>query len=130
MQLTKRIYSNLDLRKEKLKNYGVVVTTIDDIIEPIPPINFDISDEFLGLDVSVSGLTIVVDLPQKELLFVGKKIEIVDIGGFAGSSNIQINGNGSEINGNNNAIINTDYGSITMRYIGEKYGWRIIGFVN
>lgn len=132
MQLTKRIYSNLDLRKQKLKSYGGVVSTIPNIIEtPNEPIDFDISWEFLGLDISEENIgDIEVKLPKKDLLHEGKRIEITDIGGNALTSNIVIYaGDDTEINGKEKATINTNFGSIILRYV-EEYGWRVIGFVN
>ena len=66
----------------------------------------------------------------------GQQITFVDQDGDASSFIITINGNGNPINSksddsppNYNAVINTDFGSMTLVYRGgtsPNYGWRII----
>jgi hypothetical protein len=56
------------------------------------------------------------------------EIIVSDIMGNALTSPITINGNGYLINGFSYALINTNYGSITILFNG--YNWSIIGFAN
>jgi len=83
-------------------------------------------DNFIG----VSGYTVgscaclyLIPTPA-----TGQKIIISDIQGQALDYPISIDGNGKCINGNDAAMINTDYGSITFVFNG--YFWSAVAFVN
>jgi hypothetical protein len=56
----------------------------------------------------------------------GCKITITDGLGNANINNIEIIGNGKNINGDNTAFINTDYGSITFEYNGIN--WNVTSY--
>lgn len=77
-------------------------------------------DSYIG----VSGSSITVDLPAVPT--VGLEITVADVAGTALSSNVTIDGNGNNIIDDTTALIDTDYGSITFLYTGNK--WSVIAF--
>ena len=77
------------------------------------------SDEFVG----VSGLSTTF-LPATPIN--GKPIIISDVNGDALANNITIDGNGNNVDGAATAVINTDYGSMTLMFTGSI--WKVIAF--
>jgi len=75
--------------------------------------------------VGVSGTTSIVYLPSSPS--TSQMIYIKDIDGDALSNNITINGNTNLIDGETTALINTNYGSITLFWYGS--GWSIIASI-
>jgi len=96
-------------------------TTINVIIAKTTPYNTSSGYKYIGC----SGTTIV-NLPVNPT--IKDEIIISDIKGNALILPITINGNGHLINGYSYALINTNYGSITLFYNGIN--WSIIGFTN
>jgi len=75
--------------------------------------------------VGVSGSTaFIVYLPSQPLEY--QRITVADIKGNALSQNITINGGGKLINGSSTALIDSNYGSITMVY--NTVNWSVIAF--
>jgi hypothetical protein len=85
-----------------------------------------------GLDIVYVGVSGVTEdrvyLPSGTSLCIGRKITIADVCGEALTNRIIIDGAGKNINNTGCAVINTDYGSITLLYNG--YFWSPISFVN
>jgi hypothetical protein len=79
------------------------------------------NDDFIG----VSGASII-NLPNNPK--VNQRIIVTDICGNAFADSISIVGNGMCINGNSQATIDTDYGSIT--FINNGFSWSAIAFIN
>lgn len=82
------------------------------------------TDDYIGVN---GDETTTITITLMESPVKGKKVCIADITGKAETNNITINSN-VLINGKYSAIINTNYGSITMIY--NDITWSIIGFVN
>lgn len=78
-------------------------------------------DSYIG----VSGTSLTINLPAVPT--VGLEITIADAAGNALNNNITINGNGNIIVDDTTALIDTDYGSITFLYTGNK--WNAIAIV-
>lgn len=72
--------------------------------------------------IGVSGDTVIVNLPLEPIEFI--EYTITDLRGDAETNPITINGNGKLINGEDSAIIDTNYGSYTFKYSGSF--WYII----
>jgi hypothetical protein len=79
------------------------------------------TDDFIG----VSGATSVSLPPSPKAC---QRITVVDIAGDALSAPITVVGNGLCINGDDNATINTEYGSIT--FINNGIFWSAVAFIN
>lgn len=75
--------------------------------------------------IQTSGSSITVNLPATPSS--GQTITIKDKGS-ALTNNITVSGNGNDIDGASNAIINTNYGAIEVIYDGSE--WFITSFVN
>ncbi|MFW6377065.1 MAG: hypothetical protein ACOCZ5_00320 [bacterium] len=80
------------------------------------------TDDFIGV---VAGT--VINLPTTPKL--GQRIIVADIDGNAYNDNIIVNGNGNNILDDNQAKINTDYGSLTFIYNTQGF-WSVVGFTN
>lgn len=113
---------------------GTIVTTVGDTIfisggsaaiqvtnDSAVTYNATNDDDYIGS----SGITTVV-LPSGPT--DGKKIIIADIKGDAFTNNVTIQGNGNNIQGSTFALINTDYGAITLLWNGVI--WSVTSFVN
>ena len=70
-------------------------------------------------DVILAAGTGIYYLPESPL--TGQTITIIDKDGDAENANIVIDGNGKLISGENQARINTDYGSLTFIYTGSNW---------
>lgn len=62
--------------------------------------------------------------------FNGQAYKIKDITGNASNNNITIYGNSKNIDGEDNAIINTNYGAVEIVYYQTFDEWYTLGFVN
>ena len=89
----------------------------------ITTVNYTIlaDDDYIG----VSGAS-TITLPASPIL--GKNYEVADVKGDAETNNITIQGNGNKILNDTYAVINTDYGEISLRWNGIH--WSVISFVN
>jgi hypothetical protein len=73
---------------------------------------------------TAGGITIT--LPISTSLLVGDTVQIIDVTGVAGSSNITVARNGAEIqNVADNLTIDINNATVTLTYSGETYGWVI-----
>jgi hypothetical protein len=71
---------------------------------------------------TAGGITIT--LPISTSLTVGDVVQIIDVTGVAGSSNITVARNGSEIqNVADDLTININNAVVTLTYSGVTYGW-------
>ena len=77
---------------------------------------------------NTTGGTITITLPASPA--DGQAYKIKDAGGDALSNNINIAGNGKNIDGSSTATINTDYGAIEIVYDSGLDEWYILSFVN
>ena len=92
-------------------NYPVVDTTGDYVVQ---------NDDLM---VALSGATpIVVSLPSSP--DIGQRHIIKDAGGLAATNNITVSGIAGPIDGNASALLNVDYQSLTVVWIGTV--WSII----
>jgi len=73
-----------------------------------------------------STTPVTITLPLSPLN--GQVLKIKDISGNALSNNITINGNGRNIDGSLNVVINTDYGAFELIY--NNSNWFSLAFVN
>ena len=79
--------------------------------------------------VDTSSSAITVTLPANATLLVDDTIQIVDIASNAGSNNITVGRNGSEINNSaEDLTIDVNGAIVTLIYSGSTYGW-IVGAV-
>lgn len=84
-----------------------------------------VNDRILA-DTTTAPFTII--LPTVGSLLVNDTIQIIDVGGVAGSNNITVDRNGARIRGQeDNLIIDVSGATITIMYSGPTYGWVIIG---
>lgn len=67
--------------------------------------------------IGVSGNTTTINLPASPEQYF--EFIITDLRGDAETNPITINGNGKLINGEATAVINTNYGSFTLKYTGD-----------
>lgn len=81
------------------------------------------SDCFVELDSSILGFTVSLTAQP----YVGEQHHFQDNTGYCAANPITVSGNGNNINGAATALINTSYGSITVRWNGTQ--WIIIGKV-
>jgi hypothetical protein len=71
---------------------------------------------------TAGGITIT--LPISTSLLVGDTVQIIDVTGVAGSSNITVARNGAEIqNVADDLTININNATVTLTYSGATYGW-------
>lgn len=57
---------------------------------------------------------------------VGSQIQIYDATGNAGTNNITVANNGSNIRGSaQTLIINVPYAGVSLVYVGAAYGWAV-----
>ena len=71
---------------------------------------------------TAGGITIT--LPAASGLLVGDTVQIIDVTGVAGSSNITVARNGAEIqNVADDLTININNATVTLTYSGVTYGW-------
>jgi hypothetical protein len=71
---------------------------------------------------TAGGITIT--LPATSGLLVGDTVQIIDVTGVAGSSNITVARNGAEIqNVADDLTININNATVTLTYSGVTYGW-------
>jgi hypothetical protein len=71
---------------------------------------------------TAGGITIT--LPISTSLLVGDTVQIIDVTGVAGSSNITVARNGAEIqNVADDLTININNATVTLTYSGVTYGW-------
>ena len=103
------------------------------VVQTEPPPNTRVVTEATGVTytldntadfISVSGTTTTVNLPPSP--FKGLEITIGDVGGNAYANNITVQGNGNNIEFGSYATINTNYGIMTLIYVGSF--WKIISF--
>lgn len=79
--------------------------------------------------VDTSGGAYTITLPANATLLVDDTIQIIDIANNAGTNNITVARNGSEINNAaDNLTIDVNGAIVTLIYSGSTYGW-IIGAV-
>jgi len=79
--------------------------------------------------VDTSGSAITVTLPANSTLLVDDTIQIIDIANNAGTNNITVGRNGSEINNDaSDLTIDVNGAIVTLIYSGATYGW-IVGAV-
>ena len=79
--------------------------------------------------VDTSGGAYTITLPANSTLLVDDTIQIIDISSNAGSNNITVARNGSEIqNAAENLTIDVDGAIVTLIYTGATYGW-VVGAV-
>jgi hypothetical protein len=88
-----------------------------------PPTNYVIG-QTIGVVFATPGTTI--KLPATAVN--GQQHTVKDYVGVASSVSITVSGNGKLIDGNAEAKVNTDYGSITFTYLNNN--WLTTGFVN
>lgn len=75
---------------------------------------------------TAGGITIT--LPISTSLTVGDTVQIIDVAGVAGSSNITVARNGANIQGvADNLTIDANNASPVLVYTGATYGWVIAG---
>ena len=75
---------------------------------------------------TAGGITIT--LPISTSLTVGDTVQIIDVAGTAGSSNITVARNGANIQGlADSLVIDTNNASPVLVYTGATYGWVIAG---
>lgn len=79
--------------------------------------------------VDTAGGAYTVTLPANADTLVDDTIQIIDIANNAGTNNITVNRNGSEINNSaENLTIDVNGAIVTLIYSGSTYGW-IVGAV-
>jgi len=79
--------------------------------------------------VDTSGSAITITLPANSTLLVDDTIQIIDIANNAGTNNITVGRNGSEINNDaSDLTIDVNGAIVTLIYSGATYGW-IVGAV-
>ena len=71
-----------------------------------------------------NGSAATVNLPASPA--VGHEVLVVDVAGKAGTYTIIVNGNGHNVMGDNQLVIDMDNASVRFAYSGTTYGWRII----
>jgi hypothetical protein len=87
--------------------------------------NASVNDRILA-DTTTGSITIT--LPNVGTLLVNDTIQIIDVGGIAGTNAITLNRNGALIRGGtDNLDIDVSGATITILYSGPTYGWIIIG---
>lgn len=77
------------------------------------------SDYYLGVDTTSAR---TINLPNSSLA-IGQVFIIADETGSAGTNNITINGNGSNIDGASSAVVDVAYGVLAVRWTGNI--WKI-----
>jgi len=71
---------------------------------------------------------ITITLPISSSLLVGDTVQVMDVGGNAGSSNITVDRNGANIQGTaENLTIDINNSAPVLVYSGATYGWVISG---
>lgn len=89
-------------------------------------INAEPNDRLL---VDTGSAAITVTLPANASLLVGDTIQIIDVAGNAGSNNITVERNGSEIqDATEDLTIDINNAIVTLIYSGSTYGW-VVGSV-
>jgi hypothetical protein len=69
------------------------------------------TDTIVGV---TGGLPLTLTLPLLAAVPVGFRVSVADEVGTAGTNNITISGNGSNIDGSSTKVINTNYGSYDL----------------
>lgn len=84
-------------------------------------INIDNNNNYIG----VKNDTYTLNLPSTPVNYF--ECYIIDLRGDAETNNITINGNGNNINNDTTVIIDTDYGSVNLKFIDDK--WYILNLI-
>jgi hypothetical protein len=77
--------------------------------------------EFIGVSANTASIVYLPITPKNY-----QKITVKDIKGNGLTTNVTVNGNGKLIDGSSTALINTNYGSMSLVY--NTVGWSVIGF--
>jgi hypothetical protein len=87
--------------------------------------NATVNDRILA---DSNGSPFTITLPNVGSLLENDTIQIIDVGGVAGSNNITVARSGAKIRGQEeNLVIDVSGATITIMYSGPTYGWIIIG---
>jgi hypothetical protein len=87
-----------------------------------------LNDYIILVNSTITGITIT--LPNSPI--EGQAYKIKDVGGFALTNNVIIDGNGNTIDGASIALINTDYGAVELvfsMFMGSGM-WYSLAFIN
>jgi Ran-binding protein 9/10 len=97
---------------------GTAGTTIREVSSAF---NASVNDRILA---NSSGGAFTITLPANGSLLLNDTIQIMDVGGSAGSNNITISRNGSKIQGlSENLVMDVNGSILTLTYTGSNYGW-------
>lgn len=97
--------NNWLIRKSGTVDEEILITSLDTV-------DLDGELNYIG----VSGSTSTINLQPNPDQY--KEMIITDLRGDAETNNITINGNGNTINGETSIIINSNYGSFSLKYTG------------
>ena len=99
-------------------------TEVDDKLEQYTSINSDYTNDknnnFIFADTSANVITVTLQAEPT----IGNKITIHDNTGSFSTNNLTVDGNGKNINGNANLVLNEDNSTTRLIYNGTE--WRII----
>ena len=87
-------------------------------------VTLTLNNYIILVDSTITGITITLPNSPVE----GQAYKIKDVGGFALTNNIIIDGGGNTIDGASIALINTDYGAVELVF--SNSNWYSLAFIN